>query len=246
MVKDVADSRETIEALLRLSRRTALPIRRSFVQAGAPRKGAGPGSLSWFVKAHHHRALDQYLLFHAAASAPPFNVTRDGRLWARALGLGDTPSSIRAVSKNWAWLGEKQLIARGRIGRTSSPALLREDGSGVPYVHPSVHRDAYFKLPYDYWVDKWDLQFDLPAKALLLIALSLEDDFVLPLERVKNWYGISADTAGRGLASLAEHGLIRSRRIRKKAPLAPLGFAVDTHYTLRAPFGPRGRRQARR
>src|SRR4051795_1819610 len=88
VAKDIAGARDTVYALLTGSRRSAVPIRRAFVQSGSPRRGAGPGPLAAFVKAHHVRALDQYLLFHAVASAPPYNVARESRIWARALGLG--------------------------------------------------------------------------------------------------------------------------------------------------------------
>ena len=122
---------------------------------------------------------------------------------------------------------------------------MAEDASGVQYVHPSRAREAYFKLPYAYWLDGWNVKLDLPAKAMLLIAMSLEDGFVLPVEKAKQWYGISADTAARGLKTLADEELLTSRGVRKKAPLAPLGFSYDRRYTLGSPFGPRGPRRRR-
>jgi hypothetical protein len=69
---------------------------------------------------------------------------------------------------------------------------------------------------------------------------------VLPLEQVKGWYGISADTAARGIDVLVRHELMQWRRVRKKAPLAPLGYTYERRYTLGEPFGPRGRLLRRR
>ncbi len=44
----------------------------------------------------------------------------------------------------------------------------------------------------------------LPGKAVLLIAHSLRPGFALPVEKAPEWYGISADTAQRGLAELVK------------------------------------------
>ena len=71
---------------------------------------------------------------------------------------------------------------------------------------------------------------------MLLIALSLRSGFVLPVDRVKAWYGISRDTAGRGLHTLRENRLLFAHDERKKAPLAPDGFTQERHYYLQTPF----------
>lgn len=90
----------------------------------------------------------------------------------------------------------------------------------------------------------WYRRLGLAETATLLIALSLADDFALPYEKARDWYGISADTAKRGLRGLQEHGLLRVRRASKEAPLAPAGYTVQLYYTLRPPFGPKGHRSA--
>ena len=73
----------------------------------------------------------------------------------------------------------------------------------------------------------------------MLIALSLDDGFILPIEKAPDWYGISADTANRGLLDLRKAGLLDVEKRTKKAPLSPEGIAQDFHYTLNPPFGPR-------
>lgn len=216
----------------------------TFVQKRTAGGRPGPGPLASFVRSHHNRGLDQYLLFHAAASGEKFGVTRPAKVWARALGFGATPSALSAVSKNWAWLEREQLIARSRRGRMSLITLLKEDGSGSQYLHPGK-AGGYFQIPYEYWFDGWHVRLDLPTKAVLLIALSLRDDFILPLEHADAWYGLSSATIGRGLRTLRARGLLRVRRERRKAPLAPDGFTWEHHYTLTEPFGPRGRRPER-
>jgi hypothetical protein len=59
---------------------------------------------------------------------------------------------------------------------------------------------------------------------MLLIVLHEKNTFELPAERVPDWYGWSADTAERCLATLEPLGL-RTHTIRlKKAPLSPTGL----------------------
>jgi len=136
-----ATPQQTIDALLDLSKRDHLPLARTFVQQRSADGKPRPGPLAEFVGAHHERALQQYLLVHAVASAESeagaWSVARDSRVWARALGLPERSRSAReAISKNWAWLEERKLIARGRRARLSDVRLLYDDGSGQPYEHP--------------------------------------------------------------------------------------------------------------
>jgi len=240
----------TIEALLERSKRpnNALPIRRTFLQQGTLRHPQ-PGPLAELVHRHDERALDQYLLLHAAASADPWNVDLPAATWARAMGLaGETATS--AVSKTWRRLEDLGLVARTRSRRLASVTLLREDGSGEPYTHPGRGRDRepYFKLPYAYWTDEqeWHRTLKLPAKAVLLIALSLRDDFILPAERAPDWYDLSPDSADRGLRMLRQKGLLQRRTELKVAPLSAIGVTEEFHYTLKPPFGPHAGRPTRR
>jgi hypothetical protein len=238
-----ANQDETVEDLLRTSgrRSASVPLRRVFVQQGAQREPL-PGPLAGLLRSHDERGLDLFLLHRAVASAEPWDVTRDARVWARALGLHEeADGGIAAVSKAWRRLDEgHHLIRRDRRGRLAKITALREDGMGKPYTYPSgVKRDErYFKLPYDYWThtEGWYRTLPFRAKAMLLIALSLPAGFVLPSQRVPDWYGISADSADRGLRDLDKAGILSRKIVVKKAPQAPLGIAQEYHHTLRAPF----------
>jgi hypothetical protein len=191
------------------------------------------------------RALAQYLLMHAAASGTDYGIARDSRVWARALGLDYKLAASRTtVSKNWAWLEAHNLIRRERRGRLSKIVLLRDDGSGKAYRHPHKLREPYVQLPFAFWREEWDTELDLPSSALLLIALSLGDGFILPHAQVKSWYGISSSTLTKGIKGLRSHGLLDVRRDQKEAPLAPEGFTWEYSYTLQPPFGPKGTRSA--
>lgn len=234
-----ATQAETIAALLERSGRDALPLRRSFVQVRQRRGGAGP--LAAFVHERRAIALDLYLLSHAVASQEPFDVALPAEVWARALGLGQTAGAGATISKSWSWLERQHLIVSSRRGRLREVRFLREDGSGRPYRHPGrdeEQRGDYFKVPYSYWEGSYPGRLGLPAKAVLLIALSLGDDFWLPTERGSRWYGLSRDTVSRGLSTLLRLGLLDVRVNYKKAPLAPQGITQERRYMLRPPFGP--------
>jgi len=191
------------------------------------------------VTAHNNRGLHQYLLVHAAASGGAFEVTRDSRIWARALGLAENKESSRAaVSKGWGWLERARLIRRDRRGRLAQITLLSDDGSGKPYRHPydQKPRQDYIALPYAFWRKGWHEKLDLPSLAVLLIGMSLGRDFILPQSHVQQWYGISAATLSKGIAGLRRHNLISVTRTPEPAPLAPEGFRYVYRYTMREPF----------
>jgi hypothetical protein len=242
---NIATKQSTVAALLDAAKRDHLPLAHSFLQtktrSGSPR----PSVLSLFVGASAERSLAQYLLFHAAASGTDFGVARDSRIWARALGLDHTLTTSRtAVSKNWGWLARHHLVRRERRGRLSKVVLLRDDGSGRAYKHPRKLNELYLRLPFSYWSDEWDTKLDLPSIAILLIALSLGDGFILPHSQIKNWYGLSSSTLTNGIGGLRRHGLLDVRRDKKEAPLAPEGFTWEYSYTLKSPFGPKGARSS--
>jgi hypothetical protein len=237
---------ETINGLLGAAgRRTEeVPLRRDLVQLG-PQQSPYPGPLQDIVRRHDARALDLYLLFRAMASAQPWDVTRDARIWGRALGLGEeTDRGASAVSKTWARLDETyHLVRRERRGRLAKVTALHEAGDGNDYTYPN---EGYFKLPFAYWTadQRWYLTLSLPAKASLLVALSLRPPFVLPAERGPAWYGISADTFARGFAELRRTELL-SRQFTKVADwLSPTGTRTEYKFSLRPPFA-RSRRPSR-
>jgi hypothetical protein len=194
------------------------------------------------VSSGRETGLDLYLLTLLAASAPPYTVAHPAGVWARLLGVASESTAASAISKQWKWLEEEQLVQRvGRRGRWTNIRILSEDGSGRPY-RATLSGGRWFQVPFEYWTDNWFGKLNLPGKAVLLIALSLLDDFVLPEEKGPAWYGVSADSVGRGLRALQDHGLLTVRKLQKPAPSAPRGFTVERHYTLQKPFGPKGRR----
>ena len=240
MKAPVASTKETLSWFLETSkRRGTVPIHKVFVQRARGKRVRG-GPLAKFVSAGRERALDLYLLLLLRTAGEGNKIALPSGVWARAVSVGSTDTAANAISKQWAWLEEQKLIERGRHGSLAEITVMREDGSGRPYA-PGTAGGPYLRLPFAYWADNWCGILTLPEKAVLLIALSLLDDFYLPQEKGPSWYGLSADTVGRGLRGLKDDGLLTERVLQKAAPGAPLGYTQQHHYTLRGPFGPQGK-----
>jgi hypothetical protein len=251
----VLGRRETIELLLTRSLRPkdAVPIRNSFVQQG-PQGKPRPGPLASFVTQRRERALELFLLAHAVASGGDFSVTEWATTWARSLGMFDESSGPTLVSRNWRWLAEQRLVdrSRGEKGRTRI-TVLREDGKGKPYSHPhgkNKKTARYFQLPFDYWLSpaQWHTALSLPGKAMLLVTLSLtRARFPMPQGRVQEWYGLSEDTAARGLMELRKTGALEVAAKELYPSLqSRTGYAEQYIYELRPPFDLKSRGMGRR
>lgn len=247
--KPSAEQQATVEGLLLAAKRPTerVNIRHSFVQAGSQGKPV-PGPLHRMLAAHDERALDLFLLHRALVSAEPWTSRAlDSRVWARALGLHhDADHGVTAVSKAWRRLegSNYRLVDRGRSGRLTVLTSLREDGSGKAYTSPNggTRAERYFTLPFEYWtgVERWYTTLTFPAKVMLLVSSTLKPGFVLPTEKARDWYGVSTESAERGLRLLREQGLLERVTTVKDAPLSPTGETQEYHYTLQRPYG-RGR-----
>ncbi|HMD23034.1 MAG TPA: hypothetical protein VKH61_02970 [Streptosporangiaceae bacterium] len=237
---------DTRAALLDRSKRNFAPVNKLFVQA-APGSTSRPGPLATFVHNRDLRGLHAYLLLLGITSSGDsqdgWSTTLPIGVWARAFGTtrDATPASAAsAVSKVLTRLEQRNLIDRQRHGRERRIriTLLREDGSGQPYTRPGKgNTDRFLRLPHAFWRDGWHEQLDLPATAMLLVALHEKNNFELPTERVPEWYGWSADTAERGLATLEHLNLLTHITRLKKAPLSPTGLTKINRYLLHEPFG---------
>lgn len=251
--KPSPEQQTTVAALLDASKRPSrrVNIRNSFVQGGDQRTPV-PGPLAEMVRSHDERALDLYLMHRALVSSEPWTSRPlPSNVWARALGVhNDSDGGAAVVSKTWKRLDIKyNLIERGRSGRIAVFTARREDGSGEPYTSPdgSSRDDRFFTLPFEYWTAEqaWYRSLPLNAKAVLLIGSTLKPDFVLPTDRAKDWYGISTETAQRGLRHLREAGLIHRRTVLRATPLGPTMTTQEYHYTLHPPFGRQNKRAER-
>jgi hypothetical protein len=235
MDSDVAATpEETLLDLLNRSRRSSVPIRRSFLQLPGPPKQPGP--LASFVEGRRPIALDLWLLLHAGAASPPWDVRQPALSWARILDLPQTLSSETTISRNWTWLEQRHLVRSKRDHRVRKVFLMMEDGSGRKFKRPTGQQRGFFKLPYAYFTQRWHKELKLAGKATLLICLAQAPTFTLPTEHAARWYGLSADTLQRGLDELRELELLKVWSRAKKAPRTRFGYTVENHYALQGPF----------
>ena len=240
----IPHQQEAIEALLKRSARISgrTGIRNTFVQGGTQKRPVF-GPLHHIVRNSDDQALDTFLLHRTLVSAEPWTSGPiDAVIWARMLGAEtDRDHGAALVSRIWRRLDEKyHLISRARVGRKAVYTSMREDGSGEPYTAPTGRDgDNYFGLPFAYWTDEqaWYRTLSLPAKAMLLVGSTLKPGFILPGERVPEWYGISESTAQRGLHELREVGLLNRSISYKSTPLEKVPLTEVHHYTLVPPFG---------
>lgn len=242
-----ATVQDTRAALLKRSKRGFAPVNKVFVQAPAGSESRH-GMLATFVTGRDLRGLHAMLLLLGIISSGSgddgWSTTLPIKVWARALGTTLTTtgqSATTAVSKTLTRLEDRKLITRTRRGRERNirVTLLREDGSGDPYTRPAAgNRDRFLQLPHTFWLDGWHDRLDLPATAMLLVALHEKPGFELPTEKIPEWYGWSADTAERGLKTLISLGVLTKMERVKKAPLSPSGLTSVNQYTLQPPFAP--------
>jgi hypothetical protein len=227
---EVATPRMTREDLLGEQRRPGTPIRSSFLQEHGGERAPGP--LHHFVRERRLLALQLYLLLHCIAQGEPWDAWLPAMAWARALDK-TKPGAEATVSRNWAWLEDRQLVQSERDKRLRRVYLLEEDGSGREYERAKGH---FFMLPLAFFRDEWHQKLSLAGAVVLLIALNKRAVFQLRKEHEADWYGVSADTLQRGVDELRDHGLITITPRRIAAPRTRQGWTVVNEYSLLAPF----------
>ncbi|MFI1466205.1 helix-turn-helix domain-containing protein [Streptomyces wuyuanensis] len=246
MDRDIPVSQDdTISMLLKDSKRhgRAVPIRRAFVQDTEPGPvlRQKPGPLPKLLRSP--AAFDLYLLIHAITAGGDFGVTQRYETWGRATGISfaTNGSASAAVSRQLAKLKQLKLISTTADGRKTRITKRLEDGSEDPYTVPSggSRKDIYFKLPFEYWEQGLHNALSMPAKGMLLIAMSLRKRaFALPQNKdFAKWYGISPATVSRGIADLKKTGLLLEYMTEAfLTGESPTGRAERTLYVLKPPY----------
>ncbi len=230
---------ELVRKMLAATRRAVVPIRRSFLQT-TPGSTADDGTRASRLRnfARDTTTLDCYLWIAAMASASePYSAGYPAASWAQAAGLAEA-AELDAAKTRWSKavtrLVSLRLIQRERSGgkNQATYTLLREDGSGDPYLRPTkAQHGNWFTIPHNYWLDGWDLRLTGPEKLMLLIALDQKDGFDISPERVPDWYGLSRNTAQRGYKGLVESGLLTRETRYPVDPKSPTGRREVILYT---------------
>lgn len=231
-----------LEQMLTGTKRGFVPIRRTFLQKPPGTKGTRGAQLAELTA--NQSALDAYLLLHAlASSSEPYQAEYPVATWVQLLRLDEaatTPAANSRWSKVVTKLTDLHLVDRTRSGNHMQYLLLDESGDTSPYVRPrTAAQGHYFKLPYSYWAAGYDVTLSLPEKLMLLIGLDQRDGFKLPFNQAKAWYGVSENTARRGLRGLADHGLVTAESTYEPSAKSPNGWAEIIRYTMTGPFSRR-------
>jgi hypothetical protein len=241
-----------VKGMLERTKRRGTPIRRVFVQLPPnPEGGSRASKLAAFTRSSH---LDAFLFIHALASAKePYESVYPASAWARALGLdessGTSEEDMETAKTQWSKITRKlvdwKLIERGRSGNRARWTLLDESGNGGEYVRPKETKHGkWLTLPEEYWLQDHYRTLSLPAKKMLLIALSSKPGFTLPLERTRDWYGISRSSAQRGLAELQDRGIITFAQNWRFDPSNPRLYSEERSYQLLGPYSAAAIREA--
>lgn len=131
--------------LTRLRWRHAVPLRVAFLHV--PSAGGGAGPLSSIVRERRAVALDLLLLAHAVSPLAKDGWTRaPSTAWATAIGLRPSSGVRAAVSRSWTWLESQQLITTRAEGQARAVRVLRDDGSGLAWLHPAQEDVPYLSF----------------------------------------------------------------------------------------------------
>lgn len=230
---------DILHPMLKGTRRAFVPIRRAFIQKPQGTTGSRGASLAQLSRSGS--ALDAYLLIHAlASSSEPYVAKWPVGSWVQAARL-DESAPFKSAKSRWSKvvskLVEMQLVERSRQGNDMLYRLLHESGDGSEYTRPTTTKHGnWFRLPYAYWFDGFDVALTHPEKLILLIALDQPKEFILPFNQSAKWYGIAESTAQRGMRGLVDRGLAKSFSSWVPSPRSPIGWSEQFTYALQAPF----------
>lgn len=243
---EAATGRQTRTALLERTKRSAVPLRRDFVQLSG-RNETRSSVLATFVTSGNLRALRAYLMVVGASAAEDgregkqgWYTELDSMVWARLFDTHEAATDASARTAAWRTLKQleaKKLLEATRVkgSRWIGVTLKREDGSGDQYTRPGVaDKDPYASIPRTFWTKGYDEQVGLPGLAMYLALIVERRWRRMTPEHMPDWYGWSADTTERGLKTLLELNMIERKERRVTAPLSPLGFTRYYEYRMRA------------
>lgn len=187
----------------------------------------GPGGRGGQVR------LKMLISLYWVCAAAPYDVIAPARAWAALIGLDDHETKgVRRIHQAVADLEARQFISvEDRGGRPSRITVLSEEGDGKPYEPATaaynranvgkasqavLARHQYFRIPTTVWTSGHIARLTGPALALMLVLLAEqrgkpEEVWFSPSRAVER-FGLAPSTITKGLRTLKELGLVRTRR----------------------------------
>lgn len=215
-----------VETLAHNVKRDTCPLRRSFVErelgASAPtplasllRTRGSAGGQGGALRI----ALLMSLIWVTAKS--PYTTTRVAAYWATLIGRSDDPrgDGARAVRDALHELADRGWVQLYSIGSKTVVVLHNEsqpvvDGEPVLY-QPPYGNEPYLPVPRAFWTEGLAANLSGAGIAMYLCALALtrhdDPEFFISASYFEARYGISRSSRKRGLAELAERGVLTVR-----------------------------------
>ncbi|SDD03300.1 hypothetical protein [Microbacterium enclense] len=212
-------------ALAHTVRRDACPLRRSFVERET---SEAPTPLAQLLRTREDvggkgGALRITLLMTLiwVNARQPYSTSRVAAYWAELLGRDDPHGEgARAVRDCLHELDDRGVIQLHSKGPRTEIILRNEsapfttDGGPTPYTAP-YGVEPYIPVPRAFWTEGLVAKLSGAGVAMYLCALALtrtdEHEFFIATQFFENSFGISRSSRKRGLAELAEHGVITTR-----------------------------------
>ena len=184
---------------------------------------------------------------------PPYSTSRVAGYWAELLGRDDPHGEgARAVRDCLHELDDRGFIQLHSHGPRTEIVLRNEsspvtsDGEPNPYT-PPYHQAAYIPVPRTFWTEGLVGKLSGAGIAMYLCALALtrndEPEFFITAQVFDERYGISRSSRKRGLAELAENGVITTR-VQESVDLKTLRrvrrniYRITKTYRQPAPWKP--------
>lgn len=215
-----------VESLAHNVKRDTCPLRRSFVEREAD--SSAPTPLSSLLRTRGSAggqggALRIALLLSLiwVTARQPYTTTRVAAYWAELIGRSQDPrgDGARAVRDALHELADRDLIQLHSVGPKTVIVLHNESrpsvGSEPVFYEPPYGEEPYLSIPRAFWTAGLAADLSGAGIAMYLCALALtrtdDPEFFISGSYFDARYGISRSSRKRGLAELAEHGVLTVR-----------------------------------
>lgn len=214
------------ETLASKVRRDSCPLRRSFIERDQESESPSPMvSLLRTKGAVGGKGgglrISLLLTLIWVNARPPHTTSRVAAYWAELLGRedprGEGARAVRDALHDLADRGYIQLRSEGpktHISLLNEASPANKEGEPVPYTLP-YGEDPYVPIPRAFWVDGLAGSLSGAGVAMYLCALAMtrndDPEFFIAAAYFEDVYGISRSSRKRGLAELAERGVLTVR-----------------------------------